>query len=72
MSQETTTKRKGCLTPTHNPTPVAACEGSQYRRKQRRLDQVLETLCEPLDPMLPEALRSLSDLKLNHVRSIFA
>lgn len=61
-----------CLTPTHNPTPVAACEESQYRRKQRRLDGVLKTLCEPLEPMLPEALRILLDLELSHMHSIFA
>lgn len=61
-----------CLVPTHHPTPVAACEWSQYRRKQRRPDRVLKTLCEPLEPTLPEALRILLDLELSHMHSILA
>lgn len=61
-----------CLTLIHHLTPVAACEWSQYRRKQRRLDRVLKTLCEPLEPTLPEALRILLDLELSHLCSILA
>lgn len=28
-----------CLTPTHNPTPVAACEWSQYKKKAEKAGQ---------------------------------
>lgn len=44
-------------------TPAAAYKWSQHRRKPRRLDRALKTLCESLDPTVSETLRTLLDLE---------
>lgn len=63
-----------CLTlhPQWHPSELPVSRASTEERREGWMDRVLKTLCEPLDPTLPEALRILLDPELSHVLSIFA
>jgi len=63
-----------CLTlhPQWHPSELPVSGASREESGEGWMDRVLKTLCEPLDPTLPEALRILLDPELSHVLSIFA